>query len=179
MTSSKYEKELSFKEVKNWRIFEDLVADYFREVKNDKDLNIDSVEVKPSGIGGDGGRDILVKFLVYDSIKPFIRTWIIQCKYHNNNIGKSEISAINIPTLIHEYEAHGYLIVCKQDFTSTLTDSFENLNKNCKLKYQYEFWSGNDLLNRIRNKEKLINNYFPKHKAYLDYLNKQTNLTNI
>ena len=81
--------------------------------------------------------------------------------------------------MIHEYEAHGYLIVCKQDFTSTLTDSFENLNKNCKLKYQYEFWSGNDLLNRIRNKEKLINNYFPKHKAYLDYLNKQTNLTNI
>lgn len=173
MGETKYEQELSFKEIKNWKDFEDLVADFFREVKNDNEFDIESVDIKQTGIGSDGGRDILVTFLVYDSIKSFHRTWIVQCKYYNKNVGKSEISSINIPSLIHEYKANGYLIICKEDFTSGLTESFESLNKNCKFNYQYEFWNGTALLNRIRNKEKIIRNYFPKHAAYLDYLKRQ------
>lgn len=50
--------KLDFDEISNWREFENLVADYFREVKK-KEKNIKDVQVHSSGEGSDGGRDIL------------------------------------------------------------------------------------------------------------------------
>lgn len=159
--------ELSLTEINDWRNFEDLVADYFREVKQDNEYNVESVEVKQTGKGPDGGRDILVTLVVHDSIMPFKRTWVVQCKFQENDIGKSGISDVNIPTLIHEYAANGYLLVCKKDVNSKLTESFERLNDGCRLGFKYHYWSGNNLLNRVRLKDKLIERYFPRHAAYL------------
>ncbi|MBN8650736.1 MAG: restriction endonuclease [Cytophagales bacterium] len=73
-------KVLSLTEIKNWKTFEDLIANYFREVKRDNEFNIDDVIVQPTGTGSDGGRDILVTFTVDDSVMTFQRKWVVQCK---------------------------------------------------------------------------------------------------
>ena len=166
--------KLSFAEISDWRSFEDLVADYFREAKVDNEYNIDTVDVRPTGIGTDGGRDILVTFTLDDSVMPFKRRWVIQCKFYTETIGKKEISGVNIPTLIHEYGANGYLLICKSDVGARLTESFERLNDGCRFGFKYHYWNGNDLLSRIRFKDKLIEHYFPKYAEYLKSKTKKT-----
>jgi hypothetical protein len=55
------------------------------------------VIVQPTGTGADGGRDILVTLTVHDSY-TFLPKWVIQCKFHDTDIGKGILSDINIPT---------------------------------------------------------------------------------
>ena len=164
---------LSFDEIKDGDHFEDLVAEYFRDLKNEAENNITNVQVYPSGTGTDGGRDILVEFHLSDDIKIFKRKWIVQCKFHEENISPSKIKSINVPTLIHSYGAAGYLLVCKSRPTSGLTELFERLNKECKDKYEYECWSGNQFLSKLVLREKLHCVYFPKYDHYLKSLTKE------
>ena len=141
--------DLSFGEIKNGDVFEDLVAEYFRDLKNEKENNITNVEVFQSGIGTDGGRDILIDFDLSDDIKIFKRKWVVQCKFHETTISPLQINSINIPTLIHSYNAAGYLLICKARPTSKLTDLFERLNKECMHKYYYECWTGHQFLQKL------------------------------
>jgi predicted helicase len=130
-------KTLEFEELKdNWQLFENLVADYFREVKEDK--SIETIEVDPSGEGPDGGRDILLTFRFADSISTFKRKWVVQCKFYTNSVQKKELSTINIPSLIHEYRADGYLLVCKNDVGAQVRQMFKQLNDNCRFSYDYK-----------------------------------------
>lgn len=158
---------LSLDEIKNWRSFEDLMADYFREVKNDKELNIDSVTVLPTGTGSDGGRDILIELLVDDSILSFKRKWVIQCKFYKQDIGKGHLADINIPSLLHEYGADGYLLICRNHYTAPVSKMFEGFNAECPFKRSYLIWNGSTVISRIRFKDKLIDNYFPKHSRHM------------
>lgn len=158
---------LSLEEISNWQCFEDLVADYFRAIKQDSEFNVDDVVVLQTGSGSDGGRDILVTITVNDSIMTFKRIWVVQCKFYNRDVSKSELTDINIPSLLHQYGAHGYLLVCKKHYTSRLSDMFEGLNAKCHFQRSYLIWNGNNLIKRVRLKSDLIETYFPKHNAYL------------
>jgi hypothetical protein len=160
-------KSLSISEIRTWSSFENLVADYFREVQKDKEFNVKNVVVNPTGSGMDGGRDILVTLTVDDSIITFHRKWVIQCKFYSTDVKKSNLADINLPSLIHEYGANGYLLVCKNGVTSGLSTSFEALNLNCKFGYKYEFWNQSQLLKRILYKRELIDAYFPKYSQFL------------
>jgi hypothetical protein len=119
-----------------------LVASYFKVLSKKKQSNIVNVEVKPSGVGPDGGSDILVQVKLSDTITEFTRTWVVQCKFHSSSISPQKLADINIPTLIHSYNASGYLLICKEKPTSKLTELFNRLTKNCHHKYRYEIWSG-------------------------------------
>jgi predicted helicase len=154
--------------------FEDLVADYFKEIKDDKNIsNIKDIEVRQSGEGPDGGCDILLTFEFTDLIKSFQRKWIVQCKFLKESVGKKHLSSVNIPTLIHEYGADGYLLVCRRDVTSNVRQMFENLQRNCRFSYDYEIWKGNDLKKRIQDRgNSLVSRYFPEHFEYLQKLEK-------
>jgi hypothetical protein len=158
--------KLDFAEIKTWGEFEDLVEDYFKEAKKEEKSIID-VEVKPTGVGSDGGRDILVTFRITDSIVSFTRKWVVQCKFYSGAVSKANLSTVNIPTLIHEYGADGYLLVCKNDVTSKVSEMFENLERECKLGYCYAIWRGNELTRRIQFKPSLIERYFPEHYEFL------------
>jgi hypothetical protein len=158
---------LSLDEISSWQSFEDLVADYFRAVKQDGDFNVDDVLVQQTGSGADGGRDILVTLTVNDSIMSHKRTWVVQCKFYSNDINKSDLADVNIPSLLHQYGAHGYLLICKNHCTSPVSDMFEGFNDKCRFQRSYVVWSGNNLLKRIRLKSDLIEHYFPKHAEYL------------
>lgn len=159
---------LDFNEIKDDKQFEDLVVAYFEDLKNEKAHNITNVEVKPSGTGTDGGRDILVTFQLSDSVSTFYRRWVVQCKFHNANISTDKIADINIPTLLYSYKASGYLLVCKQKPTSKLTDLFERLEENCREKNKYIVWSGEQLkrLILVKSKQSILQQFFP---AYYDF----------
>lgn len=158
-------KSLSFDEIDEDK-FEDLTAAYFRTLKDDSDSKIVEVEVFKSGKGADGGVDIAVVYHFTDNIKIFKRKWLIQCKFHDENISTNKINSVNIPTLIHSKSANGYLLICKKGPTSKLTNFFEDLNENCKMRYKYHCWDGNEFLGKINLKPNLIEQYFPNHFEY-------------
>lgn len=156
---------LDFNEIPDDKKFEDLVVSYFNDLKNEKEQKIIDVAVKPSGVGTDGGRDILVTFKVADGITTFDRTWVVQCKFHATNISTNKIADINIPTLIHSYNASGYLLVCRQKPTSKLTDLLERLETNCKFGHKYAAWDGEQFkrLILVKSKKEILQQYFPKY----------------
>jgi hypothetical protein len=158
---------IEFDEIPNWQAFEDLVADYFRGIRDQK--NITEITVEQTGEGADGGRDILVTFQLTDSIILFKRKWVVQCKFYDKSVSKRELSDINIPTLIHEYEANGYLLVCKGNVTSTVSTSFESLRNKCKMGYSYMIWTGNQFKDQlyIQPIKPLIQKHFPEYYRFL------------
>ena len=121
--------KLDFSEIKDWKEFENLAATYFKSIPAILDNNVTEVKVQPSGEGSDGGRDILVTFRVFDGITVYKRKWVVQCKFYDKAVSKTQLSTINIPSLIHEYGADGYLLICKNDVTSKVSEMFENLEK--------------------------------------------------
>ena len=154
--------KVDLNEIKDWREFEELIADFFREeYKNDQN-NVQSVVVDLSGKGPDGGRDILVTFRFNDSLVYFDRKWVVQCKFYNKTVSKSHIADVNIPTLIHQYGANGYILITKGDVSSKLTEMFEDLQQNCSFGYQYLVWTGSQLVSKMRDKPALAQYYFPK-----------------
>jgi hypothetical protein len=158
---------IEFDEIQDGQAFEDLVADYFRGIADQK--NITDITVEQSGEGADGGRDILVTFQLTDSIIPFQRKWIVQCKFYNRSVSKAELSEVNIPTLIHEYGADGYLLVCKGNVTSTVSTMFESLRVKCKMRYSYMIWTGNQFKDQLylQPPRPLIQKHFPEYYKFL------------
>ncbi len=167
--------KISFQEIKNPNQFEELVAAYFRDLRtNYSHLNVKDVQL--SGVGTDGGRDILIKLEINDGLSLVERTWIIQCKFHKKSVSTNQISDINIPSLIHSYSAHGYLLVLKERPTSKLTDFFNRLENNCNNKYKYKAWSGSELIERLHFHPNVLNQYFPKFAKFMDQKSKRLGL---
>ncbi len=161
------QKTIEFDEISNWQMFEDLVADYFKEIKEER--NIKDITVEASGEGADGGRDILVTFQITDFIITFERKWVVQCKFYQQLVSKAHLSTINIPTLIHEYNADGYLLVCRGNVTSGVSNMFENLREKCKMGYSYIYWTGSDFTTQlyVQPPQPLIQKYFPEYYEFL------------
>jgi predicted helicase len=159
--------KLDFDEISRWGDFENLVADYFKV--NKKVKNIKEVRVDPSGKGSDGGRDILVTFRFNDSIDTFERKWVVQCKFHKKAVSNKDLSTVNIPTLVHQYNADGYLLVCRNNVTSNVSKMFEDLNDACKMNYQYTIWTGSIFLTQLytQRPRPLIQKYFPKYYLFV------------
>ncbi len=95
-----------------------MAAAYFEKLQEDPSNNIVEAKIQPSGNGADGGRDILVVFRVSDSLTKFERKWVVQCKFYKDSVSAKKLITINIPSLIHQYNADGYLLICKEDTTS-------------------------------------------------------------
>lgn len=158
--------KIDFSEISTWQEFEDLVADYFREIKSYEDNSLIDVRVEPSGSGPDGGRDILLTFSVNDSIISFKRKWVVQCKFYTVDVLKSHLNDVHFSNLIEEYEADGYLLVCKNGAHVGVTTTFENLRDKCKNGFHYEIWNGNHFRQKLSFMESLHKMYFPVYYQY-------------
>jgi len=77
-----------------------------------------------------------------------------------------DLATVNIPSLIHMYNADGYLLVCKNRLTSTLTTMFEQLNEKCSFNYQYKFWDGNFFRSKLLLQTDLHQKFFPQYYEY-------------
>jgi hypothetical protein len=162
---------IDYAEITDWRRFEDLVADYFRQDKAVK-------SVDASGEGVDGGRDVLVTFEVTDSVVTFERKWVVQCKFFQRSVSPSDIAEVNIPTLVHSYNANGYLLVCRTGVTSGVSLMFECLRKECKMRYDYMTWTGNMFETKLNMMpyEPLIQQYFPDYYEFLKARDRTENI---
>jgi hypothetical protein len=152
--------KLSFSEIENWQEFENLATSFFEKISKDKNDAIE-VFVEPSGTGSDGGRDILVTTNVNDSFVSYRRKWVVQCKFYDKDLSKSVLSDINVPSLIQEHGADGYLLICKNGVTSPLSDQFEGLRKNCTMNKNYLIWTGSQFLDKLILHKDIIQRYFP------------------
>ena len=164
--------KLSFDEIQDHKQFEDLIAAYFENLNKLAYMATTEIRVEPTGVGADGGRDLLVHARSEDIIPLFFkRTWVVQCKFHETNISTNKIADINIPTLIHSYKAVGYLLVCKKNPTSKLTQLFERLEKECTFGYKYQVLSGEKFLTllftSLEDNKRIVRRFFPKYYNHL------------
>ncbi len=139
----------SLDDLKNWQEFEDLVKHYFEDIHIMSANGAKSVIVQSSGEGADGGRDLLVIFKSNDSVIEYERKWVIQCKFYERSVSPSDLADTNIPGLIHQYGAEGYLLICKKNVTSGTVRMFENWRKNCKFGYKYQIWTGSSFSKKV------------------------------
>lgn len=166
---------IDFSEIKNWEQFEDLTAEYFNEIRHLEGNNLTEVFVEPVGKGADGGRDILLTFRFHDSIIPFERKWVVQCKFYET-LKKSHLDKINISILIEEYRADGYLLICKNSTSNGVTTTFENLRKNCRRNYNYVIWNGSSFINKLYKTNGLQEHYFPE---FFDFKTRRAKVTGV
>ncbi len=168
--SIEYLQQLDWSEITNDNRFEALCKAYFETLTEEKNNQIDSVEASAPAEGADGGQDLIVTFGMSDGLSQFARKWVVQCKFESRSVGKSKMQSVNIPALIHQYGAVGYLLICKTLPTTQLEHHFEDLKKNCRFEYKYEIWTGDDFLSRILEKENIVKLYFPKYYAYIQLI---------
>ena len=74
---------------------------------------------------------------------------------------------MNIPSLVHSYSAVGYLLICKTNPTSGLTNLIEDLNENCSFDYKYEVWNGEHYIDKLLQHPNILKQFFPKHNKEL------------
>jgi hypothetical protein len=168
--------ELSFDEIKDWRQFEELTAAYFRYLKDSPANSVVDVQVMRSGVGIDDGVDIIVEIVCNDGIRSFARKWVVQCKFTKKAVSSTDISQVNLPTLLSSQGACGYLLVCKEAPTTGLTTLFKNLKSQNSDNF-FEIWSGEEFRSKlILSPPVILQQYFPDFWMSLQQIAKTTNI---
>lgn len=145
--------------------FQQIVAEYFKSIKKLKKYHIDHIEVSNSGIGSDGGCDILVKFFYEDMISRHSHIWVIECKSQKQAVSDKHIRLNSIETILKTKQAVGYLLICRNDATSTLKKLFDDNNQTGANKYV--IWNGSELWHKFIESKSLIKSFFPEY--YQEY----------
>lgn len=160
--------QISFIELgDDWKRFQSLCSDYFREVKKRDENNLIDVKVDEGGTGPDGGKDIILTFRLNDSIVSFERRWVVQCKFYEN-LKQSNLDKINIERLIKRHKAIGYLLICKNTYTEGVKDEFDDLSNNCSSGFEYKLWGGNYFARKLYTEPSLHQHYFPQYFEYTE-----------
>lgn len=151
-------------EIKDPYEFQRIVAEYFRTLVKSDLHNIQTSHVDDSGVGTDGGCDIMVEFVMNDSIVPYSRRWIVECKYKKAAVNDKDINMNTIGALLKSKNACGYLLVCRNDATSKLKNIFKELS--AKQGSHYFIWNGSQLWRMFNENISILKSFFP------DYYNK-------
>ncbi len=155
--------QFDFTEIQDGNQFEFLVYECVISMyKNTMNL-IELDEIIPPAEGTDGGVDFHFTVRINDSLSEIKRKWLVQCKFNKRKLTPKQIGEINIPSLIHQHGAVGYLLVTNTGITTNVGRMFEDLNRNCTFRYKYKIWTGIDLRNIIGQDDNIIRNYFPKY----------------
>lgn len=157
-------------EITDGQRFQQIVAELFRCLKTEAhNYNISDVVVLDSGIGQDGGCDILVDFLFEDIITKHKHRWVVECKCHEKSVGCNDINSNNIKMILDNKKADGYLLVCKTDASSSLKRMFVENNENNEKKYIV--WNGDQFWRLCIQFKSLIEAFFPNY--YHQYFAKE------
>lgn len=124
---------LDFKELpKDGRDFELLI----REI-----LFAKGYQVYWSGVGPDGGRDLLCVERRESFLSPDKTTWLVQCK-HNANSEKS-VSVSDLDGIVDscvQHGASGYILACSTQPSSAVVERLEQITKNPKNDITAIYW---------------------------------------
>ena len=133
-------------------------------------LVLEGFETHWTGVGQDGGRDLIVTEKLRGELSEYERKWLISCK-HTANYGKSlgREQAGNISEDCKAIGAEGYILVCSTQPTSSLVTRLEEIEKNQGI--ITKFWDSIEIENRLSkpNTFKLIHTFFPKSSANYEW----------
>jgi len=125
-------------------------------------LVLEGFETHWTGVGQDGGRDLIVVEKLQGELSQYERKWLVSCK-HNANSGKSvgKDDAGNISDDCRAIGAEGYILVCSTQPTSSLVTRLDELQKSQGI--ITKFWDSIEIEKRISkpNTFSLIHTFFP------------------
>jgi hypothetical protein len=126
-------------------------------------LVLEGFETQWTGVGQDGGRDLIVNEKLKGELSTYERKWLISCK-HTANSGKSigREQAGNISEDCRAIGAQGYILVCSTQPTSSLVDRLNEIEKNQNI--ITKFWDSIEIEKRLTkpNTFGLIHTFFPQ-----------------
>lgn len=120
-------------------------------------------EVHWTGVGVDGGRDLIITEKAQGSLATFERTWLVSCK-HNAHSGKAvgldDISGLT--DACRAIGAKGVLLACSTHPTSSVVQRFHELEKQGEI--LTKIWDGIELEKRLTTPATfpLIHLFFPQ-----------------
>lgn len=126
-------------------------------------LVLEEFETHWTGVGQDGGRDLIITEKLIGKLSSYERKWLISCK-HTANSGKSVgvTMAGNISEDCRAIGAEGYILVCSTQPTSSLVKRLDEIEQNQQI--QTAFWDSIEIEKRLSkpNTFNLIHTFFPK-----------------
>ncbi|HBZ26457.1 MAG TPA: hypothetical protein DEO54_09545 [Rikenellaceae bacterium] len=126
-------------------------------------LILEGFETHWTGVGQDGGRDLVVTEKLKGEISEYERKWLISCK-HTANSGKSlgREQAGNISEDCKAIGAEGYILVCSTQPTASLVTRLSEIEQ--KQNIITKFWDSIEIEKRLSkpNTFNLIHTFFPE-----------------
>lgn len=126
-------------------------------------LVLEGFETHWTGVGQDGGRDLVVTEKLKGDLSEHERKWLISCK-HTANSGKSlgREQAGNISEDCRAINAEGYILVCSTQPTTSLVTRLEEIEKNQNI--ITKVWDSIEIEKRLLkpNTFNLIHTFFPE-----------------
>jgi len=111
-------------------------------------LSRSGFEVHWTGVGPDGGRDIIFIEKSKGQLAPFKRKWLVSCKHYANSgksVGIDDIADIN--DACEAVGADGFLLVCSTQPTSSVVRRLEEIEERGRILAKY--WDGIEIEKRL------------------------------
>ena len=126
-------------------------------------LVLEGFETHWTGVGQDGGRDLVVTEKLKGDISDYQRKWLISCKHSANSgksLGKDKVG--NITDDCKAIGAEGYILVTSTQPTASLVTRLEEIQQNQRI--ITKFWDSIEIEKRLLkpNTFSLIHTFFPE-----------------
>lgn len=143
--------------------FKELPSDGIKFEQLIRELCIRSeFEVHWTGVGPDGGRDLVVTEKVAGPLAPFERKWLVSCKHlahSGNSVGLDDVR--DVTDACRAVNAAGFLLVCSTQPSSSVVRRLHEINAHGEIVTRY--WDGIEVERRLDTPATfpLINLFFP------------------
>lgn len=126
-------------------------------------LVLEGFETHWTGVGQDGGRDLVVTEKLKGALSEYERKWLISCKHtanHGKSLGREQ--AGNITEDCNAIGAEGYILVCSTQPTASLVTRLAEIEQSQKI--ITKFWDSIEIEKKLLqpNTFSLIHTFFPK-----------------
>jgi len=122
-----------------------------------------SFEVHWTGVGPDGGRDLVVTETANGQLAPFKRKWLVSCKHYANS-GRSVCldDITDITDVCEAAGATGFLLACSTQPSSSVVKRFEEIESRGRIVIRY--WDSVEIERRLNTPATLplIHLFFPE-----------------
>jgi restriction endonuclease len=128
-------------------------------------------DVHWTGVGPDGGRDLVAIETAQGQLAPFERRWLVSCKHYANSgksVGLDDVT--DISDACASVDATGYLLVCSTQPSSAVVRRLQEIQTNKRIATRY--WDSIEIEKRLNapNTFALVNIFFPKSSAAIPWL---------
>jgi len=144
--------------------FAELPADGIRFEQLVRELLVlEGFETHWTGVGADGGRDLVITEQLKGELSSYSRKWLISCK-HNANSGKSvgRDEETNIVDNCKAVKADGYILVCSTQTTAAMVTRLQEIEQQQQIITRV--WDAIELEKRLLKPHTfgLIHTFFPE-----------------